>query len=113
MKNIQIPAGYPPVDFAITYKDPSGDGEVTYALRAQQGLSLYKNRDRKFLERMVDPYPSDEDITLWGRETQKYMYQRGYHLSKEALQYWVRYFFDPSQEWERWEYVCGRIEALF
>ena len=113
MKYIQIPEGYPPVDFAITYKDPAGDGEVTYALRAQQGLLRYESRDRKFLEDITEPYPSDKDIIRWGKETRKSLSVKGYSLSKEGLQYWARYFFDPSQERDRWEYVCGRIEALF
>jgi hypothetical protein len=87
--------------------------EDSLELLAKQGFSLYKDRNRELLRGLPEPYPSDHDILRWGRDTRKYMRRRGFELSKEALQYWVKYFFDPSQEPERWKYVRDRIAHLF
>ncbi len=87
--------------------------EGSLELLAKQGFSLYEKRDRELLKGLPEPYPSDYDIVRWGRATQNHMRRGGYMVSREALKYWVKYFFDPSQERERWEYVCERIDQLF
>lgn len=87
--------------------------EGSLELLAKQGFSLYENRDRELLKGLPEPYPSDYDIIRWGRATQSHMRRRGYLVSREALRYWVKYFFDPSHERERWKYVCERIDQLF
>ena len=101
-------------------EEPEQSGPATPRMRegclellAKQGFSLYENRDRELLKGLPEPYPSDYDILRWGRATQAHMRRRGYLVPREALQYWVKYFFDPSHERERWKYVCERIGQLF
>lgn len=60
----------------------------------------------------VGDLPTDEALEEWANTCREKMRAKNYYLTREALQYWLRYFFDPSTDRERWAYARERLGAL-
>ena len=60
----------------------------------------------------VGDLPTDEALVTWANACREKMRAQNYYLSREGLQYWLRYFFDPSTDRERWAYARERLGSL-
>ena len=56
--------------------------------------------------------PTDEALKQWALACREKMRAQNYYLTREALQYWLRYFFDPSKDTARWRYARERLTVL-
>ena len=52
----------------------------------------------------------DESILDWARKVRASSGNTFY--TREALQYWVRQFYDPNNDTEMWNFVRGRLKDL-
>jgi len=56
--------------------------------------------------------PTDEALKQWALACREKMRAQNYYLTREGLQYWLRYFFDASKDAARWRYARERLTVL-